>query len=345
MTKVIKAWAPGRVNLIGDHTDYAGGLVFPMAIDLGTTVTLCPGGSTLTLRSGRRQSLNLTLPVGDGLAADLSCLEPAWGRFVAAAAIELGATSGGSGEVSTTLPVGAGLSSSSSLELAAALALGFDGSPLELARLGRRAEQAASGVPCGIMDQLTIAAGRTGHGLLIDCATETFEAVELPDSVEVWVLHSGVTRRLAGSDYAERRAATEAAAELIGPLPEASLDSIESLDDPVLRRRARHVRNECDRVRDFAAALAEDDPVGAGRLMGDSHASLRDDFEVSVPELDRLVEVLSRRNDVHGARLTGAGFGGCVVALARPESDLSHLGSGAWRVRAGDGARLVEPVR
>ena len=337
----VVAWAPGRVNLIGDHTDYAGGLVLPMAIDLGTTVRFDRGGTHLRLRSGRRRPLSLDLPVAASVARSLSDLEPSWGRFVAAAAIEVGATVGGDGEISTTLPVGAGLSSSASLELAVALALGFDGSPLELARLGQRAEHAASGVPCGIMDQLAIAAGTTGHALLIDCATERYQPVVIPDTVEVWVLHSGVKRRLADSAYAERRAATEAAAEVVGPLAQANLDDIESIPDPVLRRRARHVRSECDRVQRFAAALATDDPTTAGELMEASHASLRDDFEVSVSQLDELVVALSARPEVFGARLTGAGFGGCVVALARPGSNLSGVGSAAWLVRASDGARQI----
>lgn len=338
---IVTAWAPGRVNLIGDHTDYAGGLVLPMAIDLGTTLTIHRGGPTLHLRSGRRQPLVLDLPVSASIAESLGDLHPSWGRFIAAAAIEVNATVGGDGEVSTTLPVGAGLSSSASLELAAALALGFDGSPLELARLGQRAEHAASGVPCGIMDQLAIAAGVEGHALLIDCATERYEPVSLPDTVEVWVLHSGVHRRLADSAYAQRRAATEAAAALVGPLAQAGYTDIESIPDPVLVQRARHVRSECDRVRRFADALAEGNPGAAGELMGASHVSLRDDFEVSLPQLDQLVDELSARPDVFGARLTGAGFGGCAVALARPGSDLSHMGSTAWRVRAADGAKRI----
>lgn len=337
----ITAWAPGRVNLIGDHTDYAGGLVLPMAIDLGTTVTLRRGGTTLHLQSGRRQPVQLELPVDVRPGGSLDDLEPAWGRFVAAAAMELGATVGGEGSVSTDLPVGAGLSSSSSLELAVILALGFEGTPHELAHLGRSAEQTASGVPSGIMDQLTIAAGLAGNALLIDCATERYRPVPLPDTVEVWVLHSGVPRRLADSAYAERRAATEAASALIGPLPQASPDDIASMSDPVLRRRARHVRSECDRVRSFAEALGAEDPVTAGKLMVASHASLRDDFDVSVPELDSLVAKLSSRSDVFGARLTGAGFGGCVVALAHPGALLSEVGADAWRVQAGDGARLL----
>ena len=191
------------------------------------------------------------------------------------------------------------------------------------------------------MDQLAIAAGTTGHALLIDCATERYRPVLVPDTVEVWVVHSGVQRRLADSAYAERRATTEAAAELVGPLARASRDDIEAISDPVLRRRARHVRTECDRVERFAEALAAGDPVSAGEQMGASHASLRDDFEVSVSQLDQLVAALSGRPEVFGARLTGAGFGGCVVALTRPGSDLSGVGSDAWRVRAAAGARRI----
>ena len=326
-----RAVAPGRVNLIGDHTDYTGGYVLPMAVHLATTVELEPGGDRVRLES-QEQAEPAVVPLD---VDDPAAVEPGWARYVAGVVAELRPTVGGRGRVSTTLPVGAGLSSSAALEVAVALALGFDGSALELARLCQRAEQRASGVPCGIMDQLASAAGIAGHALLIDCTSETVSPVPLPADVEVVAVHSGVSRELSGSAYAERRAACERAAELVGPLRAASVADLVAIADPVVRGRARHVITENQRVRAMADALAADDPVAAGRLMVESHASLRDDFEVSTPELDQLVEHLRVTRGVYGARLTGAGFGGCVVALCEP-----GMAVDGWRLEAVDGASV-----
>lgn len=328
------AWAPGRVNLIGDHTDYMGGLVLPMAVQMGTTIEVERGGTTIELRSEQVDGvLELTLPVDDPASTT-----PEWGRYVAGVAAELRTTEGVRGVVRSDLPLGSGLSSSASLEVATALVLGDAGTPLEVAQRCQRAEQRATGVPCGIMDQLAVAAGRAGHAMLIDCATLDVEHVVVPDDAEIWVLHSGQERSLDGSEYARRRAQCEAAAAIVGPLPTAPLERIEQLADPVLRARARHVRSECDRVRSFVDALGRGDLPRAGELMVASHRSLRDDFQVSTERLDALVASLVSRPGVHGARLTGAGFGGCVVALVEPGTELD-----GWRVRASDGAR-VEPV-
>ena len=188
----MRAFAPGRVNLIGDHTDHTGGLVLPMAIELGTTVEGRVGGSTVELRSDwSGEPAVVALDVTDPAA-----VEPAWARYVAGVVAELRPQSGFVGTVTTTLPVGAGLSSSAALEVAVALALGFDGPPLALAQLCQRAEQAASGVPCGIMDQLASAAGVDGHALRIDCTTLEVTPVPIPDDVDVLVVHSGQSRSL-----------------------------------------------------------------------------------------------------------------------------------------------------
>ena len=317
MSESVTVWAPGRVNLIGDHTDYMGGLVLPMAVQMGTTITAerdeeGSGPGRLVLRSDRLDgTLDVALPVTDAAAA-----QPAWGRYAAGVAQELGTTVGLDGDVRSDLPIGGGLSSSASLEVAVALALGATGSPLEIARLCRRAEEAATGVPCGIMDQLAVTAGVDGHALLIDCATEQVTPVRVPATAAIWVLDSGVPRELAGSAYAERRSQAEAAAAIVGPLPRASIADIEAIEDPVVRARGRHVRTECDRVHALAAALVAGDLARAGELMVESHRSLRDDYEVSTPELDDLVDRLVATAGVHGAGLTGAGFGGCVGALA-----------------------------
>jgi galactokinase len=328
----VTAHAPGRVNLIGDHTDYMGGLVLPMAVQLGTTVTGVRRGRELDLVSDRVDGrLRLDLPVRDA-----STVEPAWGRYVAGVAEELGTTLGFVGRVSSTLPLGAGLSSSAALEVAVALALGAGGSPLDVARRCQRAEVAATGVPCGIMDQLCSAAGVQGHALLIDCATDEVTPVRVPDRARVWVVDSGEPRQLTASGYADRRSEAEAAEALVGPLPHASEAAIDAIASPVLRARARHVRTECDRVRGFAAALAAGDLARAGEHMRASHRSLRDDYEVSTPTLDALVDELCALEGVHGARLTGAGFGGCVVALAEPWVQLP-----GWEVVPSAGATVV----
>jgi galactokinase len=326
----ITAIGPGRVNLIGDHTDYAGGLVLPMAIDLATTVTGKRGGDRVVLTSASEPH-PAVVPID---VEDPPSVAPSWARYVAGVVAELRPEVGFTGEVTTTLPVGAGLSSSAALEVAVALALGFDGPPLALAETTQRAEQRASGVPCGIMDQLASAAGVAGHALLIDCHALTVTPVALPDGIEVRVVHSGEARSLAGSAYAERRAAVELAEADLGPLrllrdPAAA----DALRDPVIARRARHVISENERVRTVAAALPLGDLEAIGAAMAASHASLRDDFEVSTPTLDALVDRLAATDGVIGARLTGAGFGGCVVALARPGA----IEEG-WRVRGAAGA-------
>ncbi|MFN8052956.1 MAG: galactokinase [Acidimicrobiales bacterium] len=335
----IRAWAPGRVNLIGEHTDYTGGLVFPMAIHLGTAVEGRRLDGRIVLRSeSEADPLDLALPIADAASVD-----PPWGRYVAGVAAALGTTTGLDGVVSSTLPLGAGLSSSAALEVAVALALGAGESrtPLEVARLARAAEEAATGVPCGIMDQLASACGLDGHALLVDCATSEITPVRLPDDVRIVVIHSGQERRLADSAYERRRRQCEAAAAIIGPLRDASAEDVDRIDDDTLRRRARHVITENARVLAFASALGAGDLVEAGEAMVDSHRSLRDDFEVSTDVLDDLVAHLLTVDGVYGARLTGAGFGGCVVAMCRPDVDPTPPGRRGWVVRPSRGAHLA----
>ncbi len=325
------AVAPGRVNLIGEHTDYTGGFVLPMAIDRHTVVELTTGGTDVRLHSDlEAEAATVALDV-----AEPSAVHPQWARYVAGVVADLRPTRGGRGTVRTTLPVGAGLSSSTALVVATTMALGFTGSALELALACRRAEELASGVSSGVMDQLASTSGVAGHALLIDCTTLDISPVPLPPEVEVVVAHSGQSRRVATSAYAERRAQCEAAALQLGPLRQASTADLATLTDPVLRRRARHVLNENERVLAFAECLSAGMLADAGELMSASHASLRDDFEVSTPALDSLVERLSSTPGVYGARLTGAGFGGCVVALAAPGSPAE-----GWRMTAAAGATV-----
>lgn len=332
MTRV-RARAPGRVNLIGDHTDYTGGLVLPMAIQQATTVEGRLGGDRVVLRSDRDEEAVVPLDV-----AEPATIEPRWARHVAGVVAALRPRSGLVGDVRTTLPLGAGLASSTALEVAVALALGVTGagrSALELALVLQRAEQAASGVPCGVMDQLASLAGIAGHALLIDCSSLAVVPVAVPDDVEVAVVNSGQRRELATTAYAIRRQECEAAAALVGPLRNAALADVDGIAEPVLRRRARHVVTENARVLAFVAAIATGDVAAAGALMTASHVSLRDDFEVSTPRLDALVERLSATPGVLGARVTGAGFGGCVVFLCRPGTPVAGR-----RVRPAAGATV-----
>lgn len=328
------AFSPGRVNLIGDHTDYSGGLVCPMAIDLGTTVEVERGGDTVRLVSPS-ESLPAIVSIS---IPDPGSSQPPWSRYVAGVVAELRPGVGASGTVTTTLPVGAGLSSSAALELAVALALGGDATdPVGLAELCQRAEQLASGVPCGIMDQLVCATGVAGHALMIDCTTLERTPVPLPPDLDVVVIHSGESRALAGSGYGARRAEVEAAGGQLDGLWRDAPD-LTRLRDPVLRRRARHVITENQRVIEFADALGAGDLSRAGALMASSHASLRDDFDVSTPAVDTLVARLAATDGVWGARMTGAGFGGCVVALTVPGALAGLPGT---TVTASAGARVM----
>jgi len=306
-----RARAPGRVNVIGDHTDYTGGLVLPMAIGLATTVTVERGGDVVRLVSDQEPDPAVVPLRSPGPSPG----QPAWARYVAAVVAEVAPPAGATGSVTTTLPPRSGLSSSAALEVAVALALGCDAPPREVAERCRRAEQRASGVPCGIMDQLTALVGVAGALLLIDCRSLDVVPVPLPDGVVIVGVHSGEQRALAGSAYAERRAQCEAAEAEIGPLRDATPADVTTLADPVLRARARHVVGENARVRAFAAAIAARDFAAAGALMAESHASLRDGFAVSTPGVDALVARLTAAPGVWGARMTGGGFGGVVVAL------------------------------
>jgi len=327
---IVRAFAPGRVNLIGDHTDYTGGWAMPMAVEWGTTVEVRRHGSRVELTSADVAG-SAVIPLGVG---EPRLVEPEWARYVAGVVAVVRPEQGAVGTVRTTLPIGAGLSSSAALEVAVALALGFDADPSSLALACQRAEHLATGVPSGAMDQMASICGLAGHALLLDCTSLDVTPVAVPAGVDVVVVHSGQSRALTGSLYARRRAECEAAAATVGPLRNASAGDLHPLDG-VLRCRARHVVTENRRVLDFAACLRVGDLRGAGRLMRASHRSLAEDFEVSTPALDALVDELSAMPGVYGARLTGAGFGGCVVALADASSPVR-----GWRLHASAGARV-----
>ena len=314
----VTAWAPGRVTLVGDHTDYTGGLALPLTIGLGVEVRGDRASEWVLLGSSSMDGVaEMGLAVDDPAA-----VSPPWARYVAGVVAELRPDDGLSGTVDATLPAGRGLSSSAALEVAVALALGASAAdPLALAELCQRAEHRAVGVPTGIMDQLTILAAVEGTALRIDCRSQERTPVALPAGVEVAVADSGQSRTVDGSAYAERVAeCARAEAELGRPLRDCTAADVEAVGDPRLRRRARHVVTENARVDAMVAALGAGDLRHAGALMGASHASLRDDYEVSTPVLDQLVQALRGTPGVHGARLTGAGFGGCAVALCAPDT-------------------------
>jgi galactokinase len=330
--------APGRVNLIGDHTDYNEGFVLPVAIDLSCIVR----AKRRTDGIVKLRSLDVDSEVE--LAADGST-EPAgvaevWGRYAAGVIRTLAAHGrpavGMDGIVSSTLPLGAGLSSSAALEVSLALALndvaGFELPTLDVALACQQAEQDAVGVPVGIMDQLTSLAGRRDHALLIDCRSLAIEPIRLPPRLAVLIVHSGVSRALVDSAYGERRQACEAAAARLGlsSLRDATPEQV--ADDP----RARHVVSENARVLEAAKALEAGDVAALGPLLSASHASLRDDFEVSTPDLDALTAALVDAGAL-GARLTGAGFGGCVVGLASRDVAESVVETAAGRYWAQTG--------
>jgi galactokinase len=328
---------PGRVNLIGDHTDYNEGLALPMAVGLGVTVSFRPsGGRTLSVTSSSFVG-SADVPVGLRPGADLTALEPAWSRLVAAMASVCGLRTGGTLTMASTLPVGSGLSSSAAVGVALAEVFGTAGPPEDVARLVQEAEHRI-GVPVGLMDPLACAGGRAGHALLIAFDTLSVQAVLIPEDVEIVVLDSGERRTLRTSAYAARVAECRAAAQVVGVLGRCREDELGAIGDPVLRSRARHVVTECARVRATAEALASDDLPAAGALLLESHRSLARDFAVSTPVLDDLVTEVASRPGVLGARMTGAGFGGCVVALARPGAvDTDRWPTPAWRVVPSDG--------
>ena len=315
--------APGRVNLIGEHTDYSGGLVLPAAIDLTVTLELDEvGGDRVVLTS--QEADGAVDVAADGAAAP----DSGWGRYVSAVAAELAELGrpavGLRGRLRSTLPQGAGLSSSAALEVVVGLALctaaDFALEPLDLAAAAQRAERRAVGVPCGIMDQAASLLGRDGAAVLLHCGTLEHRLVPLPDDVALLVVHSGVSRTLEGSGYADRRAELERALPVLdGRAPvdvePDELPGILAPLDAVSQRRLRHVVTENVRVRAAVDALTGDvDLAALGSLLAGSHRSLRDDYEVSVPELDLLVELADEAGCI-GARLVGGGFGGAVLVL------------------------------
>ncbi len=353
--------APGRVNLIGEHTDYNDGHVLPVAIGLETRIAFLPASNgTVTLR------LDAT---GEVRRFDLASPPPRsgdWIDYIVGVAGELHRRGvplhGIDGVVASTIPLSAGLSSSAALEIAAAWAVAATWPPLppmELARAAQRAENDFVGVRCGLMDQFASAFGRPGAALLLDCRSGEHRPVPLPLAEHCLVVcDSGMPRALAEVEYNRRRDECERATRIlaradpaIGALRDATPQLVErsaAALGALLTRRARHVVSEERRVLDAVAALDAGDLARVGELMAQSHRSLRDDYEVSSPQLDALVEIAAAVPGVVGTRMTGAGFGGCTVTLVRRDAvdDLRAAIERRYRPRTGLEPRLlvVEPV-
>jgi len=318
--------APGRVNLIGEHTDYNDGFVLPMAIDRAVWIALRP-------RRDRRVIVH-SLDFDQAAKFSLDNLHKGkgWLEYIQGVAwafqVEGHRLEGWEGVMTGDVPIGAGLSSSAALELAAARAFAavsdLEWEPVKMARLGLKAEVEWVGLNCGIMDQMICAAAQAGHALFLDCRSLEFEQISLPDGLLVAVLDTATRRGLLDSAYNERRAQCEAAARLFGvrALRDVDMQTFEARAgqlDPLTRRRARHVITENERVIQAVAALRGGDVKTLGSLLDASHASLRDDFEVSSPALDSMVGIARQADGCLGARMTGAGFGGCAIALVHAE--------------------------
>jgi galactokinase len=350
----VVARAPGRVNLIGEHTDYNDGFVLPMALPFDTVIAAVPNaaGCGIDIESEGFGVVHVDP------AAPLDG-ERDWSihlRGVHAVLADEGVPlSDWSGVVATDIPMGASLSSSAALEVACAsvvLALAqqadlFDGR--ELALLGQRVENDVLGLPSGIMDQLISATARAGHASLIDC--RSLQAVEypLPTEAAVIVMDTLTRRELIESEYADRRADCAEAALRIGvpALRDARIEDLVRLNDDRLRRRAHHVVTENQRAVDAAAAMGADDAATLGELMNASHRSLRDDYEVSGPGLDAIVDVAWSAPGCLGARMTGGGFAGCAVALVDVSAvdEFMRVVEAGYHVRTGQRPALwpVEP--
>jgi galactokinase len=311
----IRAVAPGRVNLLGEHTDYNEGLVLATALTQHTAIAIAPNHRRAcrlySVELDQLSEFTLAAPPREHFASYVyGCLRELADYTSTLAPLDM--------HISTTIPIGAGLSSSAALEVATLRAvkelLSISVDDVQIAHIAQRAEVRYAGVECGLLDQMSSSLAQQGTLLYLDIQTLERRLVPMPPATELLVVHSGVERSLAQSDYNLRRTECRQAARMMGlqSLREARLETIEQLPPP-LRQRARHVFTENDRVR---AALSAD-AAAFGKLMNASHRSLRDDYAVSIPRLDDLVELLQAQEPVYGAKLTGAGFGGACVALCR----------------------------
>jgi galactokinase len=342
----VKAEAPGRVNLLGEHTDYNGGFVLPTAITQKTQVQMRPNGLDVfriyAASMNKMASFTLDTPPKQHFAEYIfGCLHEVKALGVEIPFLDI--------YVHSSVPMGVGVSSSAALEVATLRALRtllqLPVDDIAIAKMAQQAEINYAGVNCGIMDQMASSLADTGHMLFMDTRTLETEVLQLPPDTEILVIDSGVTRTLAGSKYNERRTECTVAASLL------DVEELRDVTDPAaverlpspLKERARHVVNENNRVLSARKGLTA---VEFGRLMNASHKSLSEDYEVSIPQLDLLVALLQVQADVYGARLTGAGFGGACVALCKAGTAKSVSEVVIPRYNAaGNNGRLIVPAK
>jgi galactokinase len=325
--------APGRVNLIGGHTDYNDGFVLPIAIDRAVWIALRvrPDRQVVVHSTDFEETGEFSL---DDLQRGQGWLE--YLKGMAQTLQQAGYTlRGWEGVMAGDVPIGAGLSSSAATEMAVARAFmavsGFDWDPVRMAAAGQRCENEWIGVNSGIMDQMASALAQAGQALFLDCRTLAYEQVPLPQGLAVVVMDTATRRGLVGSAYNQRRSQCEAAAHVLGvkALRDANLDQLQAAEDKmdeITFRRARHIITENQRVLHAVLAMHAGEVVHLGRLLDASHASLRDDFEVSNLALDQMVACARQQAGYLGARMTGAGFGGCAVALVREADQQAFVG-------------------
>ena len=326
--------APARVNLIGEHTDYNEGFVMPAAINFSTWVTVTPRDDRVIAVSSENFQETFKFDLDDTTARERGH----WSDYVRGVALTLEQAGyrlkGAQLQIRGDVPIGAGLSSSASIEVATGYALlqhsGFAIERIELAKLCQRAEQNFVGMRCGIMDQFVACHGQEGRALLLDCRSLEYELLPLPEDVRLVICNTMVKHQLAGSEYNQRRSeCEEGVRHLARALPDVralrdvSLSDLEShgreLPEAVYRR-CRHVISENTRVLQAKTALENRDLSEFGQLMNESHRSLRDDYEVSCAELDLMVELARETHGVYGARMTGGGFGGCTINLVKAQT-------------------------
>ncbi|PWU11392.1 MAG: galactokinase [Verrucomicrobia bacterium] len=327
----ISAFAPGRVELLGNHTDYNEGLVLSAAIQLGVTAV---GRRLSSGKIGLMSRQMSASAAWHGVLDEGFNRQNQWSDYplgVVWALQQIGCRLGGfEVHFDSTLPVGAGLSSSAALEVATAMVLSrlfhFNFELMELAKLCRKAENEFVGVQCGLLDQVSSLFGKEGHVVFLDCRSERVEQIPFPQEMALLVIHSGVSHTLSGSEYNERRTACFEAARLLGvsALRDATSQQVLQIADSTFRKRALHITDENARVVQAVAALREGDVREFGSLMTASHRSSQKNFENSAPELDILVELALEQNDVYGARLTGGGFGGAIIVLV-PKQKAQHV--------------------
>ncbi len=359
----IVAEAPGRVNLIGEHTDYNGGYVLPLAIPQRTHAALARAATRAGADAGpesrlvRAWSAEKPRPIAEYVLGE-EAPGRGWLDYVQGVTWALAqdgfALGGFDLRVDSTVPVGGGLSSSAALEVALLralrLAFGLDLDDVRLALVGQRAENGFVGAPVGVMDQMAASLAATGEALFLDTRDLTFERVPLPAAAELAVIDSALPHRNAGGEYRRRREECERAAGLLG-VPQlrdvgaADLPRVAALPPP-LDRRARHVVTEDERVPAAVAAMRAGDLSRLGELLDASHRSLRDDFEVSTPEVDLLVALARGEPGVHGARMTGGGFGGAVVVLAERGAAraAAERAARAYHEKTGRAGRVLVPA-